>query len=249
MKKLLFLSLFYLVGFFTTAMANCGPKALSEALSDSLGVSRVLYLKKEFGAYGTVQHQALDLKEGEVVLSFDDGPDPLHTQSILNALKKECTLASFFMTGEHMTAYPDLARQVRSEGHGVALHSHTHANMAQLSEEDQKKDLELGLSSFEKTFGHAPFGYRFPFLSETPYHFEQLKKRNISIFSIDIGLEDWEQGQTPDALKEKLLSRLKDKKSGIILLHDNQEQTKVALPVLLRALKENNYRVVHIDWR
>ena len=51
-------------------------------------------------------------------------------------------------------------------------------------------------------------------------------------------------------LTDRLLERLaKAGRSGIILLHDAQPQTAAALPLMLQALKDQGYRVVHLEWR
>jgi peptidoglycan-N-acetylglucosamine deacetylase len=49
-------------------------------------------------------------------------------------------------------------------------------------------------------------------------------------------------------LADRLLQRLRERGSGIVLLHDAQDQTAAALPLLLRRLKEDGWRVVHLQW-
>lgn len=72
--------------------AQCGP--------DVLGTSRTLVLKREAAAYGTAQHPPLPLEPGEVVITFDDGPRPESTPAVLDALRRQCVQATFFMLGE-----------------------------------------------------------------------------------------------------------------------------------------------------
>src|SRR5437763_223803 len=61
--------------------------------------------------------QTLPLAPKEVVITFDDGPWPATTPSILTTLKKECVRASFFLVGRNAIAHQDLARREISEGH------------------------------------------------------------------------------------------------------------------------------------
>src|SRR5262245_62638642 len=52
----------------------------------------------------------------EVVLTFDDGPEPATTPRVLDALKRECVRASFFVLGRSAVAHPALVRRaLRSE--------------------------------------------------------------------------------------------------------------------------------------
>ena len=66
------------------------------------------------------------LKNGEVVLTFDDGPWPGTTPHVLDALRSECVKATFFVLGRNAIAHPDLVRRELSEGHTVAHHTWSH---------------------------------------------------------------------------------------------------------------------------
>ena len=66
--------------------------------------------------------QTLPLAPKEVVLTFDDGPEPGTTGRVLDALKRECVRASFFLLGRSAAAHPALARRELAEGHTVAHH-------------------------------------------------------------------------------------------------------------------------------
>src|SRR5260370_7593030 len=68
----------------------------------------------------------LPLADKEVVLTFDDGPRPGTTSAVLNALRRECVLATFFLVGRNAAAHPELARRELAEGHTVAHHSFRH---------------------------------------------------------------------------------------------------------------------------
>lgn len=224
------------------AAAPCGP--------DALGTSRTLTLKREAAAWGTAQHAALPtLAPKEVVLTFDDGPRPESTPSVLKTLAEQCVKASFFMIGAPLRQHPELARQVRDAGHTVALHSDRHEHLPQLPPAAQTADLDAVMTSYRAVFGGEPAAYRFPFLEETPTMLAALKERGLTVMSIDAAAEDWLPEQTPQMLADKLLGQLAKSGGGIILLHDGQDQTARALPHLLQQLKSHGYRVVHLNWR
>src|ERR1700693_2686540 len=95
---------------------------------DALGTERVLDVdasstprlgRKQFPS-------ALPLQRKELVLTFDDGPWPATTPKILDALKRECVRATFFLLGRHVEEYPELARRERAEGHSVGHHTFSH---------------------------------------------------------------------------------------------------------------------------
>lgn len=224
------------------AAVNCGPELL--------GTSRTLTLKREGAAWGTVQHAPLPmLAPKEVVLTFDDGPRPESTPVVLKALADQCVQASFFMNGEPMRRHADLARQVRDAGHTVGMHGYRHEHFSQLPPAAQTADLDTMVATYRAALGAEPAAWRFPFLEETPTLRAALKERGLTVMSVDAGAEDWLPDQTPQMLATKLLGQLAKSGGGIILLHDAQDQTARALPLLLQALKDGGYRVVHLRWQ
>ena len=90
----------------------------------------------------------------------------------------------------------------------------------------------------------APF-FRLPYLSTSPGIEGYLAKVGLMLWSIDIDPEDW-RPLTSDEVVSRIMERLDQRGSGIILMHDVQSHTAAALPQLLHELKEHNYNVVHV---
>jgi peptidoglycan/xylan/chitin deacetylase (PgdA/CDA1 family) len=226
------------------------PAASARADCDAaaLGTQRTLVLPRDGAAYGRAQHGPLPLAAGEVVLTFDDGPQPETTPQVLQALKVECARATFFMNGEPVLRHATLARQVQDEGHTVAMHGFRHDNFPGLPPEQQRADLRAMQEAHRSVLGGEPAAWRFPYLSESPLLRAVLLEQRISVMSVDVGIEDWLPGQTPEILADRLLQRLRERGSGIVLLHDAESQTAAALPLLLLRLKEDGWRVVHLQW-
>src|SRR5436190_17430677 len=105
---------------------------------DALGTSRTLVVDaKAHPLIGTMQYrETLPLNDGEVVLTFDDGPLPKNSNQILEILAAQCVKATFFMVGRQAQANPEGVRKVRDAGHTVATHTRSHPyNMHRLSAE------------------------------------------------------------------------------------------------------------------
>jgi peptidoglycan/xylan/chitin deacetylase (PgdA/CDA1 family) len=224
----------------SAAAAECGP--------NTLGTERTITLKREGALYGAHQHTALPLKQGEVVLTFDDGPSPDNTQLVLKALADQCAKATFFMIGEHIAQHPELAKRVVGEGHSAGIHSYTHPHMAATGADEQLADLKKTLDIYQATFGAGAPAYRFPFLEETPTLLAALKQANITVASIDLAINDWLPDDTTEILVKRLTDSLDKSGKGIILMHDANIPTAKALPALLKVLKDKGYKVVHLEW-
>jgi len=223
------------------AAAACAP--------DALGTARVLTLKREYAAYGTVQHAALPLEKGEVVLTFDDGPNPETLDGVLQSLAEQCVKATFFMTGANLAKHPELGRRVAQAGHTPALHSFAHPFLQSMPADQQLADLEQGMQSFAGVFGYGTPAYRFPFLAETPAIMAELKERKVTVASVDVGIDDYHPNDMSSAaMTGRLLERLRQTGGGIVLMHDANVPTALALPALLKVLRDNGFKVVHLRW-
>jgi peptidoglycan-N-acetylglucosamine deacetylase len=224
------------------AMSTCGGNP------DALGVSRVVEIDTTGGpGFGFEQFKAHDfLDQGEVVLTFDDGPWPGNTPAVLAALAAQCVKATFFPIGKHATWHPEILKQVVAHGHTIGSHTWSHADLARKPFEDAKEEIEKGFSAVAISAGRplAPF-FRFPSLRQTPELTAYLGERNIGIFSTDLDSFDFKM-KSPEQVVESVMTKLKKLGKGIILMHDFQHPTALALPELLVQLKSNHYRVVQL---
>ena len=216
----------------------------------ALGTSRVISLDPaEFKRVGTIEYkQTLPLEDHEVVLTFDDGPIPPHTDKVLDALAAECVKATFFVVGEMARAHPAALQRAYREGHSIGTHTEHHARLDRMTADKAQKEISDGLVSAAQALGDknavAPF-FRFPYLDQTGAAEDRALQLGLSIWSADFHGSDWTRINA-EKVTALALSRLESKKKGILLLHDIHERTASALPVLLRELKKKGYRVVHV---
>lgn len=218
---------------------------------DALGTSRVITVDPaEHARIGSMQyHESLPLEDKEVVLTFDDGPVPAYTSRVLETLAAECVKATFFIVGRQARAFPDMVRRVYNEGHTIATHSQNHPLIfTRLSMAAAENEIEQGRASVAAALGDeramAPF-FRFPGLGRSNAIEEYLAGRGLMTWSADVVADDWRK-ITAQQVLTRALDRLDRRGKGVLLLHDIQPRTALALPVLLRALKARGYRVVQV---
>src|SRR6185436_20554925 len=101
----------------TSTSAQAAPPCPGHA--DALGTERVLTVDAASTPRVGRKHfpRTLPLAVKEVVLTFDDGHEPGSTARVLDALKRECVRASFFLLGRAALAHKELARRELAEGH------------------------------------------------------------------------------------------------------------------------------------
>jgi peptidoglycan-N-acetylglucosamine deacetylase len=216
---------------------------------EALGVSRVIEIDPTGGPrYGTYQYPTtLALEPKEVVLTFDDGPDPKRTPLVLDALDRHCVKATFFEIGRRAEAYREITKEVADRGHTIGAHSWSHPpNLRHIPLDRAKEEIDHGFAAIKQASDNrgAPF-FRYPGLNESAKLDDYLAGENVAIVSCDIGTDDW-MNIGAQSIVKRALARLQEHGKGIILLHDRKAATVKALPVLLDALKKRGYHVVHI---
>ncbi|MEQ1714206.1 MAG: polysaccharide deacetylase family protein, partial [Hyphomicrobium sp.] len=215
---------------------------------NALGVARTVEIDTTGGpGFGFEHYKAHDfLALKEVVLTFDDGPLPSHTRTILKALAEHCTKATFFPVGKLSVGYPEVLREVASGGHTIGAHTFSHIDLGKAATEKAKDEIERGFSAVRRGAGTAtaPF-FRYPYLRDSKDSVAHLGGRNIAIFSTDIDSFDFKV-QPPENIVKTVMTKLDKRGKGIVLMHDIQPATAKALPMLLTELKAKGYKVVHM---
>ena len=227
------------------AQEACTP---SVPAAKALGVSRVAEIDTSSGPlFGAPYKEPSFLADGEVVLTFDDGPLRAYTLPVLDALAAHCVQATFFLVGRMAVADPEMVKEYDRRGHTVGTHTWSHANLQALTPLKARAEIELGFSAVQQAMGKplAPF-FRFPFLRDPKSMIIHLQGRQIGIFSIDVDSKDY-RTRDPGTTHRKVMADLARTKKGIILFHDIQSSTARALPGLLADLKAGGYRVVHMQ--
>lgn len=217
----------------------------------ALGVERVVEIDAStgplYGEISVLQREESFLKPREVVLTFDDGPMPWITKSILDTLDQFCTKATFFSVGRMAIAYPASIKDVLARGHTLGSHTWSHPlNMKQRGLERAIDEIERGFSAIAMAAEQpiAPF-FRFPGLSDSDPMMAHLQSRGIAAFTVDVVSNDSYIGSA-DRLATYTLNQIDKRQGGIVLFHDIKSATAKALPVILGELKRQGYKVVHM---
>jgi peptidoglycan-N-acetylglucosamine deacetylase len=242
----------------TPTAAGSLPTSSCTGDPKALGVARTVEIDTTGGpGFGFEHFKEHDfLREGEVVLTFDDGPWPKNTQAVLAALRAHCTKAIFFPIGLHATYEPAIMKQVAADGHAIGSHTWCHQDLSktkgkclikgklEVVEYDPKDEIEKGISAVRWAAGGptAPY-FRFPALRQPPELMAYLGKRNIAMFSTDFDSFDFKM-RKPEQVRQAVITKLKKHGKGIVLMHDFQQATAAAAADLLSDLKAGGYKVV-----
>ncbi|MCM3588388.1 polysaccharide deacetylase family protein [Mesobacillus maritimus] len=187
-------------------------------------------------------------KSKEVVITFDDGPDPTYTPQILDILNKYQIKGTFFMIGENALKHPDLVERMQKEGHEIGSHTFTHSDIASMSRLQMRMELNANQRLFQAITGHSMTLFRPPYVAETELNSRsellpllQAQEMGYTMVGQSIDSSDW-QGLSSEEIFNQVLNQLSN--GNVILLHDSggdRSNTVKALPMIIEELKKRGY--------
>lgn len=177
----------------------------------------------------------------KVALTFDDGPSPIWTKTLLEGLKERGVRATFFVTGENVESYPEIVKQMQEDGHLIGNHTYSHIQLTAVSEEKALEELRKTNEAIYNCTGSYPEFMRPPFGS---IHKGMEKKVDMMIVLWDVDPKDWCSSNTA-CITKRIVEKVQD--HSIILLHDQYESSIKAALQIVDALTKEGYEFVTVD--
>lgn len=183
-------------------------------------------------------------KHKYIALTFDDGPEIESTTRILETLKAYDAKATFFMLGKNAQKYPELAKQVADQGHEVANHSITHADLNAVNRDRIHQEVTTSIQQIESATGKTPQLFRPPYgnYNDSVTQVAQTTEQTIVLWSIDT--YDWKH-RNANVTYETVKNNVRP--GSIILMHDIHNTTADALPQVMEYLSEEGYEFVTVS--
>jgi peptidoglycan/xylan/chitin deacetylase (PgdA/CDA1 family) len=176
-----------------------------------------------------------------IALTIDDGPDPLYTPQVLRLLHQYRVTATFSMIGEHVAAYPHLARAVAEAGHIIANHTWTHADLQGMPVHGVHSELARASDAIHAATGVHPSLFRAPYGAWSPAVIRQCEQMKMVPLDWSVDPRDWAEPGV-----RRIVRRIMEqtRPGSIILEHDgggNRSQTVAALRIVLPRLLDEGY--------
>ena len=174
----------------------------------------------------------------KVAITFDDGPNPLYTETLLDGLKERNVKATFFLIGKEVKEYPDIVKRMYEEGHLIGNHTYEHVNLCEVDAKQVKWQVEQTNDLIYEVTGERPVYIRPPYGCWNKQMGEATGMLEI-LWSVDP--RDWECNDT-DVLISRVLKQVDDE--GIILFHDASQSSVDAALTVIDILQERGYEFV-----
>ncbi len=180
-------------------------------------------------------------------LTFDDGPS-IYTKYFLDILKECDVKATFFVVGKNAERNQEVIIRMDEEGHVIGNHAYSHRLSSLYRTIDNfTKELDYTHDIIYNITGNEPNLFRFPggstMVSRKSFDsfVEVLYERGYYYFDWNVSTGDGYPQSTKKVIRN-LERGIRDKNTVIILMHDIKKSTLVALPEIIRILREEGYR-------
>lgn len=207
-----------------------------------------LIKSREFQFFGGAVRR-VEISSPLVALTFDDGPTPEFTATVLQILRERGVRATFLVTGRELAENPAEGRGIVAEGHELGNHSYSHRRMvfqsyAFVRDEIERTDELIRAAGYTGTIHfRPPYCARFILL---PYYLDATGRTTI--------LWDVEPESYPEIAADagQIVTHVLDRArpGSIILLHvmyASRAETREALPGIIDGLQEQGYRFVTVS--
>ena len=181
-----------------------------------------------------------------IYLTFDDGPNERATDPILETLASERVPAAFFMVGDHVRRFPELARRVARAGHTVGNHTYNHVKLHFAGPKTIRTQLKKTHATIESITGVAPRSFRAPHGYRSPFLISIIVDMSYTVFGWTFGVFDTAKPGVEE-IRRRVRKRLRP--GAIVLLHDgdgydpegDRMQTAAALTGIISDARQAGY--------
>ena len=175
-----------------------------------------------------------------VALTFDDGPTPGITQSVLKNLRERDLRATFFVIGNKVERHPELLQQAVAEGHEIANHTFTHPKLSSLSTGRVETELKRCQEAVAKAIGYEPVWFRPPYGAFRKNQGSLAVREGLGVMYWSVDPRDWSNPGVKNIVSRVLGSA---QPGSVILLHDLKKQTEQAVPFILDGLIKRDFEM------
>lgn len=163
-----------------------------------------------------------------------------HIPPMLEIFKENNMKITFFVTGRWAEQNGDLLSKIYEHGHEIGNHGYLHRDYSLLSYELNKQEIlktdqiiRESLNIKSKYFAPPAGAY-----NEDTVNAARALNYNVIMWSIDT--IDWRKDSTCDKIINRVVSKAHN--SAIVLMHPKEETIK-ALPTIIKALKDQGYKI------
>ncbi|HEX9092482.1 MAG TPA: polysaccharide deacetylase family protein [Coriobacteriia bacterium] len=210
-----------------------------------LGRGRWLVRARLVGDPGAVSASADVAAVGPkvIALTFDDGPSPRITESIMRTLKARGVHATFFVSGVKARTYPRVVRAQMNAGHTVGSHGYLHKPLRGRSRAFVRAQVSAARAELIRATGAAPRWFRPPYGSTDAGVGSAIRANGMRQVIWTVDTLDWRFRNTSSVVRRGVVGR----DGGVVLMHDAYATTARAVPSIISSYRSRGFDFVTLD--
>ena len=221
------------------------PAYSTPAYASPSAQNPVVTLPSNFSKDAGVSFSSVRNNGNYIALTFDDGPHPKNTPRLLDMLRQRNIKATFYVIGNSVNLYPEIARRIVAEGHEIGNHTYNHPNLTKLSNASVRKELDTTREAIIRATGVKPRTMRPPYGALRTSQREMIHSEyGYPTILWDVDPLDWKRPGTA-VVKSRILSGTRA--GSIVLAHDLHSTTVDAMPTTMDALLAKGFRFVTVS--
>lgn len=192
-----------------------------------------------------ISYSQCRVEGNEIAFTFDDGPHATNTPRLLDLMKERKIRGTFYVVGQCVAEYPEIAKRIVEEGHEIASHSWSHPNLIPMSEASVRSQLERTHQVIKQATGVEPKTFRPPYGNFTQ------RQRNwanaiygYKIALWDVDTLDWKHR---NSARVEAVTLSETRPGSIILTHDIHKSTIDAMPATFDGLLAKGFKFVTVS--
>lgn len=190
--------------------------------------------------YFDLKKRNIDPDNKVIALTFDDGPSK-YTNEIIDILKKNNAVATFFVVGNRLSFYEDTLKNMLNTGNEIGNHSYSHKWLNRLSKDEFVLEINNTQNEVKRITGYTPKIFRPTYGGYS----DKLKSYTDLTFVLwDVDSNDWKV-KNADKIYDNITKNTFD--GSIVLMHDNHRYAAESLDKVIKKLKEEGYSFVTVS--
>src|SRR5699024_1395341 len=186
-----------------------------------------------------------DEAESKVVLMTNDDATDKYALEMAQTLKEHDVPAIFYLNVHFIQTEEkqQILREIYEMGFSIGNHTHSHPNLAEMTE-DEQNEVIIGLNYLiEEIIGERPWFFRAP-VGVNPYFTKEIIEAESMVMMNWTYGYDWESAYTEaDALADIMVNTEFLRDGANLLMHD-REWTNEALVDIVTGLRDKGYQFV-----